>query len=131
MMKKKLLLLLLYSVICIAVRANTESYTTWIDNGNIKVTVRIGAPDTYLKIQNGRIRIPISVSPSCDVSGTMVNIDFLKNGRSMTNGNGMGGLVQKDVKGYYLQGVDLPLYWSNLKDGLYKVVILPQPQPMF
>lgn len=107
--------------------ANTEIYKTWTTDGH-QTSVRVSSPNSPVTIRKGEAKIPIYVSPSYDVEGLIVDIDFMRNGRSVTDGSGMAGCLKGSPGSYYLLLQDAKVYYSSLVDGQYKIIILTQPE---
>lgn len=109
-------------------QANDETYRAWTNDSGKEVMVTISSSKNPLTIKNGQARIPIFVSPNYDIKGTMVLLDFYKNGSSVTEGYGMGGFLDGTPGNWFLILRDAEMYYNTLKDGSYYIVILPQPR---
>lgn len=124
-MKIRLTSLIAAMLLTVSSYANDEYYTAWTKDEGKQVKVKISSPDRPITIRAGKAKIPIYVSPSYNIGGTIVSIDFLKNGKSVTGGYGMGGCLQGSPGSYYLILEDATMYWNALVDGQYKIIILP------
>lgn len=126
-MKRFIFTLFVSLSLTVAAFANDEIYKTWSFEGH-RISVRVSSPDSPVTIRKGEAKIPIYVSSSHDVNGMIVFIDFLKNGRSVTDGSGMAGCLKGSPGSYYLFLQDAKVYYSSLVDGQYKIIILTQPE---
>lgn len=126
-MKRFIFILIAVFSLTLTSYANTEIYKTWTSDGH-QTSVRVSSPNSPVTIRKGEAKIPIYVSSSHDVNGMIVFIDFLRNGRSVTDGSGMAGCLKGSPGSYYLLLQDAKVYYSSLVDGQYKIVILSQPE---
>lgn len=126
-MKRFIFILIVVFSLTLTSYANTEIYKTWTSDGH-QTSVRVSSPNSPVTIRKGEAKIPIYVSSSHDVNGMIVFIDFLRNGRSVTDGSGMAGCLKGSPGSYYLLLQDAKVYYSSLVDGQYKIVILSQPE---
>lgn len=126
-MKKIMLSLLVLMLGVISAAANSHTYRAWDKNGN-QVTVSVASPDSPVVIKNGEAIIPLKITPGYDVPGLMVTVDFIRNGKSATNGCGMSGIPQGGPGNWYIVLKNATMYWGSLVDGSYIIEIKEQPQ---
>lgn len=124
---KIFLLTALLAVASVTSFANTRLYKVWTSDGYER-TVEISSPERPVVIKNGSAIIPVYSSNNYLAERAYILVDFIRNGISVTDGNGMAGFLT-NVNGQLCLRLDnATIYWSSLVDGAYDVIILPQPR---
>lgn len=124
---KTFLLTTLLAVASVTSFANTRFYKVWTSDGYER-SVEISSPERPVVIKNGSAVIPVYSSNNYLAEGAYIVVDFIRNGESVTDGNGMAGFLTNENGQLCLKLHNATIYWSSLVDGAYDIIILPQPR---